>query len=42
MWMAAIGAASCYFLMYVLAKRAARHDLKRQRAREITRLRVGE
>ncbi len=41
-WMAAIGAAMCYFLFYVLAKRIARHDLKRQRAREIGRLRVGD
>ncbi len=34
-WLAAIGAAMCYFILYVLVKRAARHDLKKRRAREI-------
>ncbi|MCI5047500.1 MAG: lysozyme [Aquisalinus sp.] len=37
-WLAAIGAAMCYFILYVLVKRAARHDLKKQRAREIARV----
>lgn len=37
-WLAAIGAAMCYFILYVLVKRASRHDLKRQRAREIARV----
>lgn len=42
MWLAAIGAAMCYFILYILVKRTARHDLKRQRAREIARLRIAE
>ncbi len=37
-WLAAIGAAMCYFILYVLVKRAARHDLKKQRSKEITRV----
>lgn len=40
MWLAAVGAAMTYFILYVLVKRAARHDLKRQRAREVARLRA--
>ncbi len=40
MWLAAIGAAMCYFILYILVKRGARHDLKRQRAREVARFRV--
>ncbi|MBY0423709.1 MAG: lysozyme [Parvularculaceae bacterium] len=40
MWLPAIGAATSYFILYVLVKRVARHDLKRQRARELARLRV--
>lgn len=40
MWIAAVGAATSYFVLYILIKRAARHDLKRQRARELARLRV--
>ena len=40
MWLAAVGAATSYFILYVLVKRVARHDLKRQRARELARLRV--
>lgn len=39
-WLAAIGAAMCYFILYVLVKRAARHDLKRRRAREIARVKL--
>lgn len=42
MWLAAIGAATCYFILYILVKRAARHELKRARAREFARLRVAE
>jgi GH24 family phage-related lysozyme (muramidase) len=42
MWLAAVGAAMCYFILYILVKRVARHDLKRQRAQEIARLRVAE
>lgn len=42
MWLAATGAAMCYFILYILVKRIARHDLKRQRAREIARLRIAE
>ncbi|MEL7489711.1 MAG: lysozyme [Pseudomonadota bacterium] len=42
MWLAAIGAAMCYFILYILVKRSARHDLKRQRAREVARFRVAD
>lgn len=42
MWLAAIGAAMCYFILYILVKRVARHDLKRQRARDVARLRIAE
>jgi GH24 family phage-related lysozyme (muramidase) len=42
MWLAAVGAATCYFILYILVKRVARHDLKRQRAQEFARLRVVE
>ena len=42
MWLAAIGAAMCYFILYILVKRTARHDLKRQRAREVARFRVAK
>jgi len=42
MWLAAIGAAMCYFILYILVKRTVRHDLKRQRAREFAKLRVIE
>ena len=42
MWLSAIGAAMCYFILYILVKRLARHDLKRQRARDVARLRVTE
>ena len=40
MWLAGIGAAMSYFILYVLVKRVSRHDLKRQRARELARLKV--
>jgi len=42
LWLAAVGAAMCYFILYILVKRSARHDLKRQRARDLARLRVAE
>jgi len=41
-WLSGIGAAMCYFILYILVKRSARHDLKRQRARDLARLRVAE
>ncbi|NWG70954.1 MAG: lysozyme [Parvularculaceae bacterium] len=41
-WFAGIGAAMSYFIFYILVKRAARHDLKRQRAQEIARIRIAE
>ena len=40
--LAAIGASMFYFILYILVKRIARHDLKRQRAREIARLRIAD
>lgn len=40
LWLSAIGAAMCYFILYILVKRATRHDLKRQRARDLARLTV--
>lgn len=42
MWLAAVGAAMCYFILYILVKRGARHDLKRQRAQDLARLRIAE
>ncbi|MEM8773071.1 MAG: lysozyme [Pseudomonadota bacterium] len=42
MWLAAIGAAMCYFILYILVKRATRHDLKRQRAQDIARLTLSD
>ncbi|MGE0408105.1 MAG: lysozyme [Amphiplicatus sp.] len=42
MWLAATGAAMCYFILYILVKRTARHEMKRQRARELARLRIAE
>ena len=41
-WLAAIGAAISYFILYILVKRTARHELKRARVREIARLRAAE
>ncbi|MEO0398898.1 MAG: lysozyme [Pseudomonadota bacterium] len=41
-WLAAVGAAISYFILYILVKRTARHELKRQRAREIARLSAAE
>ena len=42
MWLAALGAAMCYFILYILVKRVSRHDLKRQRAQDVARLRIAE
>jgi GH24 family phage-related lysozyme (muramidase) len=42
LWLAGIGAAMCYFILYILVKRTARHDMKRQRARDLARLRVSD
>ncbi len=42
MWLSAVGAAMCYFILYILVKRSVRHDIKRQRARDVARLRVAE
>jgi GH24 family phage-related lysozyme (muramidase) len=42
MWLSAVGAAMCYFILYILVKRTVRHDLKRQRARDLARLRIAE
>jgi GH24 family phage-related lysozyme (muramidase) len=41
-WLSGLGAAMSYFILYILVKRAARHDLKRQRARDLARLRIAE
>lgn len=42
LWLLGIGAASCYFVLYILVKRASRHGLKRQRAVEVARVRHGD
>jgi GH24 family phage-related lysozyme (muramidase) len=42
LWIVGIGAAMSYFIFYILVKRSARHDLKRQRSQEIARLRIAE
>ena len=42
MWLAAIGAAMCYFILYILVKRSARHDLKRQRAQDFARINIAD
>lgn len=38
LWVLGAGAAACYFILYILVKRASRHGLKRQRALEIARV----
>ena len=38
LWLVALGGASVYFALYILAKRAARHALKKKRAVEIARV----
>ncbi len=42
MWLAAIGAAMCYFIFYILVKRSVRHDLKKKRHREVARIRIAQ
>jgi GH24 family phage-related lysozyme (muramidase) len=39
LWLLSIGAGLCYFTFYILAKRAARHSIKKARAREVARVR---
>jgi GH24 family phage-related lysozyme (muramidase) len=39
LWMIGIGAATSYFILYIIVKRANRHGLKRQRAVEVARVR---
>lgn len=41
-WLAATGAGICYFLLYILVKRAARHDLKKRRSLEIARVSLSD
>ncbi|MEO1310482.1 MAG: lysozyme [Pseudomonadota bacterium] len=41
-WLAGSGAAMSYFILYVLAKRASRHELKLKRARELARVRTAD
>ena len=38
LWLVALGGAATYFALYILAKRAARHALKKKRAVEIARV----
>ncbi len=40
LWLSGVGAAMCYFILYILVKRTTRHDLKRQRARDLARMHV--
>ncbi|MEM9810048.1 MAG: hypothetical protein AAF788_02375, partial [Pseudomonadota bacterium] len=39
LWILSIGLGLCYFLFYILAKRASRHTMKKARAREVARVR---
>jgi len=39
LWVLSLGIGLCYFTFYILAKRAARHSIKRARAREVARVR---
>jgi hypothetical protein len=39
LWLTSIGLGLCYFTFYILAKRAARHAIKKARAREVARVR---
>jgi len=41
-WLSAVGAAMCYFILYILVKRTARHDMKRRRAQDVAQLRIAE
>ena len=38
LWMLGIGAASSYFILYILVKRASRHGMKKRRALEVARV----
>lgn len=38
LWILSLGLGLCYFTFYILAKRAARHAIKRARAREVARV----
>ncbi|NRA29470.1 MAG: lysozyme [Parvularculaceae bacterium] len=38
LWVLSLGLGLCYFTFYILAKRAARHSIKRSRAREVARV----
>ncbi len=39
LWILSIGLGLCYFLFYILAKRASRHNMKKLRAQEVARVR---
>ncbi|MFC3303402.1 lysozyme [Parvularcula lutaonensis] len=39
LWLLSIGLGLCYFTFYIIAKRAARHSIKKARAREVARVR---
>ncbi|MEE4212475.1 MAG: lysozyme [Parvularcula sp.] len=39
LWLLSAGAGLCYFTFYILAKRAARHAIKKARAQEVARVR---
>lgn len=41
-WLVLLGATIVYFVLYVIIKRAVRHDLKLQRKREVGRLQVAD
>ncbi|MEM1379719.1 MAG: lysozyme [Pseudomonadota bacterium] len=41
LWILAIGLGLCYFTFYIVAKRAARHSIKKARAQEVARVRGG-
>ena len=41
-WLAGLGAAVVYFVLYIIAKRSIRHNLKVQRNEELTRFRIAE
>lgn len=40
LWLLGGGAAACYFILYILVKRASRHSLKKRRAVEVARVRT--
>ncbi len=41
-WLAGSGAMMSYFILYILAKRASRHEMKIKRAREMARVRTAD